>query len=66
MRIIGIVLVIVGALTLGMHSFNGRGHGDHGPAHAERKQRKEPIPPAVGGIAIVSGLLFLVTDARRN
>jgi hypothetical protein len=53
MRLLGFVLVILGGLALGY--WGGRG-GDRGA----------PIPPVVSGIAIVGGLLLLVSADRRT
>lgn len=56
MRIIGFVLVIVGALALGYESF----------ALVAQKERMVWVPPVASGIALVSGLLLLAVTGRRG
>lgn len=55
MRLIGIVLVLVGALALGVRGVSQLTGGS-----------AADIPPAVGGIAVVGGLLLLAGDGRRD
>jgi hypothetical protein len=52
MRVLGLVLVAVGALVLGVDGF-GAGMG-------------LVNAPAIGGIAVVSGLLLLAGGGRRD
>ena len=57
MRIIGFILVLLGALALGYESF----------FHvAGERGRALWVPPVVGGIALVSGLLLLAAVGRRG
>jgi hypothetical protein len=61
MRIIGLVLVLLGALALGYESFSYAARelvGDRVGALG--------IPPVVGWIAVVSGLLLVASDSRRG
>lgn len=68
MRLIGFILVILGALALGYHGFAYAAHekADEGGDETIRERAHTMIwvPPVVGGIAVVSGLL-LVASARR-
>ena len=57
MRIIGFVLVVLGALALGYEAFVR--------ATSEMTQAVW-VPPVVGGIALVSGLLVLAVVGRRG
>ena len=57
MRIIGFILVLLGALALGYEGF----------FHAAgEKGRALWVPPVVGGIALVSGLLLLAAQGRSG
>ena len=57
MRIVGFILVVLGALALGYEGF---------ARAAREKERTVWIPPVVGGIALVSGLLLLAAVGRRG
>jgi len=70
MRLVGLVLVTLGALVLGMEGFGHRYWGrteEPGPA-ADRVSDGDTgwVPPILGGIAVVGGLLMLTTDSRRE
>jgi hypothetical protein len=66
MRLLGIVLVVVGALALGVHGFGSVGRGP-GPGGAARPADETGwMSPVVAGIAVVGGLLLLVSDGRRD
>ena len=56
MRIIGFILVLLGALVLGYEGFFHT---------AGERERTVWVPPVVGGIALVSGLLLLAAVGRR-
>lgn len=68
MRTIGFLLVLLGALALGYQEITLRQVGaENAGAHEVRENRKTvSIPPVVGGIAVVSGLLLLALSARRG
>jgi hypothetical protein len=70
MRIIGIVLVILGALALGYGGFTYVTRDkvvDAGPVQITADREKTVwIPPVVGGIAVVGGLILLATGSRRE
>ncbi len=70
MRVLAIVLVILGALALGYQGFT---YVVHEPVDqvgslkvTTERQKTVWIPPVVGGIAIVSGLILLVSSTRRE
>jgi hypothetical protein len=69
MRVVGIVLVILGALALGYGGFTyvtRQNLVDAGPVQITANREKTVwIPPVVGGIAVVTGLLLLATSSRR-
>lgn len=70
MRVIGIVLVILGALALGYGGFTyvtRENVVDAGPVQVTaEKQKTVWIPPVVGGIAVASGLVLLATGGRKD
>jgi hypothetical protein len=61
MRLIGIVLALIGAVALGYQGFAFK-YGQQGGT-------AEPwwhLSPVIGGIALVSGLLLLASNGRRE
>ncbi|MDB5310859.1 MAG: hypothetical protein JWO38_5061 [Gemmataceae bacterium] len=71
MRVFAIVLVVLGAIALGVQSFGSLFPGRAGGRSNTEVIRAEDdasvwMPPVVGGIVVVSGLLLLVTDTRRD
>lgn len=68
--IAGIVLIVLGALGLaygGLHYTKHERVFDAGPIHATRdEQQTIPIPPVLGGIALVGGIVLLVVGAKRS
>jgi len=67
MRLIGLILVALGALVLGVQGL-GSGTGSVVPAQstAARIEQAGWLSPVVGGIALVSGLILLATGTRRE
>jgi hypothetical protein len=67
--LIGLILVLLGivALVYPKISYTDREKiVDLGPIQATAQTRKEiPISPIVGGVAIVSGLVLMLTGTRR-
>jgi len=70
MRIVGIILVVLGALGLAYQGFTyvtKEKVVDAGPVQVSReKENTVWIPPVVGGIALVSGLILLATGGRKE
>jgi len=68
--IAGIVLIILGALALVYQGFSYTKRErvvDVGPIHATKDAHKTiPIPPVLGGIAVVGGIALLVVGAREK
>jgi drug/metabolite transporter (DMT)-like permease len=67
---LGILLVILGALALAYQGFNYTRQEkvlDVGPIHAtaERHERVS-IPPLLGGLALVGGVVLLAVGAKRG
>ncbi|MBA2260276.1 MAG: DUF3185 domain-containing protein [Acidobacteria bacterium] len=70
MRIAGMVLIIIGLVGLlwgGVSWTDEKTVVDIGPFEATAKERKTiPIPPIVGGIAVVAGIVLLVVPGRKR
>jgi len=68
--LIGIVLVVLGALALAYQGINYTRQEkvlDIGPIHATaEKQERIPLPPIVGGLALVGGVILLVVGAKKK
>ncbi|VTR95975.1 Putative uncharacterized protein OS=uncultured Desulfobacterium sp. GN=N47_G32200 PE=4 SV=1 [Gemmata massiliana] len=68
-RIVGIILVAIGALGLGWQGFSyvTIEKTEDGPNAVWReKERTVWVPPLVSGIAVVSGLILLASNGRRE
>jgi uncharacterized membrane protein len=68
--IAGILLIIMGALALAYQGFSYTHREkviDLGPIHATADEQKHvSIPPILGGLALVGGIVLLVAGARKN
>ena len=69
-RIAGIVLIAIGLVGLlwgGLSWTRERTVVDMGPVDVRAEERESiPVPPIVGGIALVAGIVLLVVPARRR
>jgi hypothetical protein len=69
-RIVGIVLVILGALALGYGGFTYVTREkvvDAGPVQVTADKEKTVwIPPVVGGIAVATGLILIASGGTRE
>jgi hypothetical protein len=69
-RIVGLVLVIVGLISLlwgGISWTREKTIVDIGPIEARSQERETiPLPPIVGGIALVAGAILLVARERSR
>ncbi len=64
MRIIGIILVLIGALSLAYETF--RVERDKVNQNVAAGERAVWIPPVVGGITLVSGLILTAVAYRSK
>ena len=68
-RVAALVLIVAGILMLGypMLSFATREKVvDVGPIQVTKdKEHAVPLPPILGGVALVAGIALLVADKRR-
>ena len=68
--IVGIVLIVLGLAALAYQGINYTTREtvvDIGPVHATaERHRTLPLPPVVGAVAVVGGIVLLVTGARTR
>jgi hypothetical protein len=69
-RIAGLVLVAIGLIGLlwgGLSWTQDKTVVDLGPVDVRAQERETiPVPPIVGGVALVAGIVLLVVPARRR
>ena len=67
---VGVFLIVLGALGLACQGFNYTHQEkilDVGPIHATAEEHdRVSIPPALGGLALVGGIVLLVVGAKKN
>jgi UDP-N-acetylmuramyl pentapeptide phosphotransferase/UDP-N-acetylglucosamine-1-phosphate transferase len=67
---LGILLAVLGVLALVYQGFSYTRQEkvvDIGPIHATAdKQEHVPLPPIVGGLALVSGVILLMIGAKEK
>ena len=67
--IVGLVLIVLGAAALAYQGINYTTREtiiDVGPVHATaERHRTIPLPPVVGGLPVVGGVLLLMAGNRR-
>jgi len=67
---IGILLIVLGALALAYQGFNYTKQEkvlDIGPIHATAEEQKHvSIPPLLGGLALVGGIVLVIVGNRKN
>ena len=70
MRMLGLILIILGALALGYQGFTyvtRESIVDAGPVQITADREKTVwIPPVVGAVAVVGGLALLLTSGRKS
>lgn len=70
MRIFGFVLIVIGLIGLiyGGITWTQREEVlDLGPIEVSRQERETiPLPPIVGGVCLVAGVLLIVAEGRRR
>ncbi len=68
--LIGIVLIILGAIALGYQGITYTTHEkvfQLGPIEAtEKKEKTIPLPPLVGGVVLAAGIVFVITGGRKQ
>lgn len=70
MRPLGIVLIVLGILALVYQGFTYTTHKkviDIGPIQATKEEHNTvPIPPIVGALALIGGVVILATGRRSS
>jgi UDP-N-acetylmuramyl pentapeptide phosphotransferase/UDP-N-acetylglucosamine-1-phosphate transferase len=70
MKIAGIVLIVIGILALVYQGFSytqTKQDAKLGPIEIQHQETHDvPVPPIVGGICIVAGVVALAAGARSN
>ena len=68
--LIGILLIVLGVVSLAYQGFTyttRRDVADIGPLHATKSEKHTvPLPPILGGIALVGGISLLVVGSRSS
>ena len=68
--LLGIILIVVAALAFAYQGINYTTREkvvDIGPLHMTAKRtRTLPLPPIVGGVALVGGIVLLVMGGKRG
>lgn len=69
LRTVGIILIILGVVALIFQGITYTTHKDvinMGPIHATAEHQKTiPLPPVLGGIALVGGIVLLVAGNKK-
>ncbi|HET8575496.1 MAG TPA: DUF3185 domain-containing protein [Methylomirabilota bacterium] len=67
--LLGVALIILGVIALAYQGITYTTREkvlDIGPLHAEvEKEKTIPLPPLLGGLALVGGIVLVVIGARR-
>jgi uncharacterized membrane protein len=70
LSLLGILLVVLGVLALayqGITYTHREKVFDVGPIHASKDTQEQiPLPPILGGLALVGGVALLVVGARQK
>jgi uncharacterized membrane protein len=68
--LVGILFIVLGGLALAFQGFNYTHQEkvlDVGPIHATAEEREHvSIPPLLGGLALVGGIVLVAAAARKN
>ena len=68
LAIVGIILIVLGVVALAYQGITYTTHDkvvDLGPLKVEKKEEKTiPLPPIVGGVALVAGIVLLIASSR--
>jgi len=67
--ILGIVLIIIGAIALGYHGITYTTHEKVlkiGPIEATKETEKTiPLPPVLGGVLLAAGIVIIIMGVKR-
>ncbi len=67
--ILGIVLIVIGAIALGYHGITYTSHEKVlkiGPIEATKETEKTiPLPPVLGGVLLAAGIVIIALEAKK-
>jgi hypothetical protein len=66
--IVGVLLIVLGLGALAYQRINYTTREtiiDVGPVHATERHRTLPLPPVVGALAVLGGVVLLIVGKRR-
>ena len=70
MKIVGIVLIVIGVISLAVGGINYTSREkvlDIGPLEATAETEKSiPLPPLLGGLALAGGVVLLIAGSRKR
>ena len=70
MKLAGIVLIVLGVLALAYQGIRYTTHDkliDIGPLKVTATEKKDiPLPPIVGGLAVVAGIALIYMDRKKT
>ncbi len=70
MRIVGIVLIVIGLISLALGGINYTTKEkvvDLGPIEATAERHKTiPLPPLLGGLALAGGVALLIVGSKKR
>jgi len=70
MKLLGIILIVIGVLALayqGIRYTTREKLVDIGPVRVTATEKKTiPLPPIVGGVAIVAGIALILVERRKK
>ena len=68
--LVGIMLIVLGVIALayqGIHYTTQKKVLDIGPIQASKQEHKTiPLPPIVGGVAVIGGIALLFAGGRNS
>ena len=68
--LLGILLIVIGAIALAYQGISYTTHKkvlDIGPIQATKEEHKTiPLPPIVGGLALMGGVVLLMTGSKSE
>ncbi len=66
---LGIILIVLGAISLAYQGITYTTHKkvlDVGPIQATKEEHKTiPLPPIIGGVALLAGLVLVFGETKR-
>lgn len=68
--VLGIILVVLGILSFAYQGINyttNKKVADIGPVHATKEEHHTiPLPPVLGGLALVGGIVLVIAGAKAT